>query len=157
MAPRPGRAAPEREGEAARAREEAKADAKALDGGIRSTAGMTYAGLKSMVYAGLKPDDVRVKAALAYIAKNYTLDENPGGGQRGLYYYYLMFARAMAALGKPTFTDSEGKVHDWKAELTAALAKRQDPTGAWVNKDDRFMEGDPNIVTSYALMALAAG
>lgn len=153
VAPRPGRATPGREGEAARAREEAKGQ----DGPIRSTAGMTYAGLKSMVYAGLKPDDVRVKAALAYIAKNYTLDENPGGGQRGLYYYYLMFARAMAALGKPTFTDSEGKVHDWKAELTGALAKRQDPTGAWVNKDDRFMEGDPNIVTSYALMALAAG
>lgn len=157
VAPPAGRAGPGREGEAAKARAEAKADAKALDGGFRSTAGMTYAGLKSMVYAGLKPDDVRVKAALNYIAKNYTLDENPGGGQRGLYYYYLMFGRAMAALGKPAFTDAEGKDHDWKAELTAALAKRQDPSGAWVNKDDRFMEGDPNIVTSYALMALAAG
>ncbi|WP_406695278.1 prenyltransferase/squalene oxidase repeat-containing protein [Singulisphaera sp. Ch08] len=156
-APRAGRAGPGREDEAAKARAEAKADAKALDGGFRSTAGMTYAGLKSMVYAGLKPDDTRVKAALGYIAKNYTLEENPGGGQRGLYYYYLMFARAMAALGKPTFTDASGKDHDWKAELAAALAKRQDASGAWVNNDDRFMEGDPNIVTSYALMALAAG
>ncbi|QEH34763.1 Prenyltransferase and squalene oxidase repeat protein [Aquisphaera giovannonii] len=131
--------------------------AKAQDGPARSTAGMTYAGLKSMVYAGLRPDDVRVKAALGYIAKNYTLDENPGGGQRGLYYYYLMFGRAMGALGKKSFTDAEGKEHDWKAELAAALARRQDPSGAWANKDDRFMEGDPNIVTSYALMALAAG
>jgi len=157
VAPPPGRAGRGREGEAAKARAEAKADSQALNGGIRSTAGMTYAGLKSMVYAGLKPDDVRVKAALGYIAKNYTLDQNPGGGQRGLYYYYLMFARAMAALGKPTFTDADGKVHDWKAELTAALAKRQDASGSWVNNDDRFMEGDPNIVTSYALMALTAG
>ena len=44
---------------------------------------MTYAGLKSMIYAGLKQDDVRVKAAVGYIAKNYTVDENPGQGQRG--------------------------------------------------------------------------
>ena len=90
---------------------------------------MTYAGLKSMVYAGLKPDDVRVKAALGYIAKNYTLEENPGGGQRGLYYYYLMFARAMAALGKPTFTDAEGKEHDWKAELAGRWPSARTPAG----------------------------
>lgn len=144
-------------GVAGREAEKARAEARALDGGIRSTAGMTYSGLKSMLYAGLKPDDIRVKAALGYIARNYTLEENPGSGQNGLYYYYLMFARAMAALGKPTFVDAEGKEHDWKADLVAALARRQDASGAWVNKDDRFMEGDPNIVTSYALMALVAG
>jgi squalene-hopene/tetraprenyl-beta-curcumene cyclase len=57
------------------------------DGGLRSYAGMTYAGLKSMIYAGLTQDDPRVKAAIAYIQKNYTLEENPGQGQRGLYYY----------------------------------------------------------------------
>ncbi|MFO0956303.1 MAG: prenyltransferase/squalene oxidase repeat-containing protein [Isosphaeraceae bacterium] len=124
---------------------------------IRSAAGMTYAGLKSMLYAGLKPDDSRVKAALGYIRKNYTLEENPGSGPRGLYYYYLMFARAMAALGSPKFADAAGQEHDWKADLAEALAKRQETSGAWANKDDRFMEGDPNIVTSYALMALAAG
>ncbi|WP_250846966.1 prenyltransferase/squalene oxidase repeat-containing protein [Aquisphaera insulae] len=155
VAPAPGKAGRGRE--AAKTRAEAKADAKAPVGGIRSTAGMTYAGLKSMVYAGLHPDDVRVKAALAFIARNYNLEENPGGGQRGLYYYYLMFGRGLGALGKKTFTDAEGKEHDWKADLAAALARRQDASGAWANKDDRFMEGDPNIVTSYALMALAAG
>ena len=57
---------------------------KAADGGLRSYAGMTYAGLKSMIYAGLTADDPRVKAASAYITKHYTLDENPGLGQRGL-------------------------------------------------------------------------
>ncbi len=45
--------------------------------------------------------------------------------------------------------------HDWKAELVAALAKRQEPNGGWVNPADRFMEGDPNLVTAYALLALA--
>jgi squalene-hopene/tetraprenyl-beta-curcumene cyclase len=126
------------------------------DGGVRSYAGMTYSGLKSMIYAGLTQDDPRVKAALAYIRKHYTLDENPGQGERGLYYYYQTFARAMALLGKPTLVDGEGKEHDWRADLVAALAKRQDPNGSWVNRADSFMEGDPNIVTSYGLLALAA-
>ncbi|MEW4569707.1 prenyltransferase/squalene oxidase repeat-containing protein [Tautonia sp. JC769] len=156
VAPPPGRAGRGREGEAARARAEAAADREALGGGIRSAAGMTYAGFKSMIYAGLEEDDIRVKAALDYIARNYTLEENPGSGQRGLYYYYLMFARAMAARGEATFTDAGGTVHDWKAELVDALGPRQQESGAWVNADDRYMEGDPNIVTSYALMALAA-
>ena len=127
---------------------------KTADGGLRSYAGMTYAGLKSMIYAGLTADDPRVKAAFGYIAKHYTLDENPGLGQRGLYYYYQTFAKAMALAGKPTLVDAAGKTHDWRAELVAALAKRQDPNGSWVNRADQFMEGDPNIVTSYALLAL---
>jgi squalene-hopene/tetraprenyl-beta-curcumene cyclase len=130
--------------------------AKKPDDPIPSSAGMTYAGLKSMIYAGLSKDDVRVKAALGYISKHYTVDENPGQGQRGLYYYYHTFARALAALGQPTLVDSEGKSHDWRADLIGALAKRQEASGGWVNKEDRFMEGDPNIVTSYGLLALAA-
>ncbi len=128
---------------------------KAADGGLRSYAGMTYAGLKSMIYAGLTPDDPRVKAAYDYIARHYSVDENPGLGQRGLYYYYQTFAKAMALSGKPSFVDSEGKAHDWRAELTAALAKRQNANGSWVNPADSFMEGDPNIVTSYGLLALS--
>ncbi|WP_165075861.1 prenyltransferase/squalene oxidase repeat-containing protein [Paludisphaera rhizosphaerae] len=122
---------------------------------LGSSAGMTYSGLKSMIYAGLKPDDVRVKAAMDYLKKNYTLEENPGQGQRGLYYYYMVFGRALNALGSPTFTDAEGKSHNWKADLAAALAARQQPSGAWANDNDGFMEGDPAIVTSYALLALA--
>ncbi|WP_435017181.1 prenyltransferase/squalene oxidase repeat-containing protein [Tundrisphaera sp. TA3] len=124
-------------------------------GGLRSYASMTYAGLKSMIYAGLKPDDPRVKAATAYIAKHYTLDENPGLGQRGLYYYYQTFSKTMALLGKDTFVDDKGTAHDWRADLTAALASRQDPNGSWVNKADSFMEGDANLVTAYGLLALA--
>jgi squalene-hopene/tetraprenyl-beta-curcumene cyclase len=130
--------------------------AAAPDAGLRSAAGMTYAGLKSMIYAGLKQDDPRVKAALEYLRKNYTLEENPGQGQRGLYYYYHTFAKAMAVLGKPTFVDAEGKEHDWRADLVAALAKRQNDNGSWVNRSDSFMEGDPNIVTAYCLLALAS-
>ena len=61
----------------------------------------------------------------------------------------------MFVLGEPTLIDSDGNSHDWRAELVAALAKRQQREGGWVNPADRFMEGDPNLVTAYALLALA--
>jgi squalene-hopene/tetraprenyl-beta-curcumene cyclase len=128
---------------------------KESDGGLRSYASMTYAGLRSMIYAGLTADDPRVKAASTYIARHYTLDENPGLGQMGLYYYYQIFAKTMAMLGKPSFTDDSGRAHDWRAELAAALGKRQNADGSWVNKADRFMEGDPSLVTAYGLIALS--
>ncbi len=128
---------------------------KTDNGGLRSYAAMTYAGLKSMIHAGLSPDDPRVKAAYEYIRKHYSLDENPGLGETGLFYYYQTFAKAMALVGKPTIVDSAGKSHDWRAELVAALARRQAENGSWVNPSDRFMEGDPNLVTSYGLLALA--
>jgi squalene-hopene/tetraprenyl-beta-curcumene cyclase len=124
-------------------------------GGLRSYASMTYAGLKSMIYAGLKEDDPRVKAAVDYIRKHYSVDENPGLGQAGLYYYYQTFAKALSLLGKTTLVDDKGVSHDWRADLVGALAKRQNADGSWVNPADRFMEGDPNLVTSYGLLALA--
>ncbi len=128
---------------------------KTDNGGLRSYASMTYAGLKSMIYAGLSPDDPRVKAAIDFIKAHYSLDENPGLGQQGLFYYYQTFAKAMSLLGSPTLVDSAGKSHDWRADLVAALASRQLPDGGFVNKTDRFMEGDPNLATSFALLALA--
>ena len=120
---------------------------------------MTYAGVKSMIYCGVGKDDPRMKKALEWIGKNYTLDANPGmpevNSQRGLYYYYHTFAKCMDALGEDTFTDANGVKHDWRADLIAALAGRQRPDGSWVNETDRWMEGDPNLVTGYALMSLA--
>ncbi|MGD9719814.1 MAG: prenyltransferase/squalene oxidase repeat-containing protein [Pirellulales bacterium] len=125
------------------------------NGGLRSYGSMTYAGLKSMIYAGLKADDPRVKAALGWLAKHYTLDENPGMGNAGLYYYYQSFAKALAAVGAPSFSDAAGASHDWRADLITALASRQKPDGSWVNDNARWMEGNPNLVTGYALIALA--
>lgn len=129
---------------------------EAPGGGLRSYGSMTYAGFKSLVYAGLTADDPRVEAALDYIKAHYTVEENPGLGQQGLYYYYQAFAKALAAIDEPTLTDASGTEHDWRADLIAALAERQGPRGEWVNPADRFLEGDPNLVTGYALIALAA-
>ena len=67
----------------------------------RSYGSMTYAGLKSMVFAGLKPDDIRVQAATKWLRANYSLDENPGLGQAGLYYYYHLMAKRRTRLARP--------------------------------------------------------
>ncbi len=125
------------------------------NGGLRSYGSMTYAGLKSMIYAGLGPEDPRVKAALAWIGKHYDLSENPGMGNAGLYYYYNTFAKALEAYGQDTFVDEAGQEHDWRAELAAAIIERQQPDGSWVNQNDRWLEGDPNLCTGYALLALS--
>jgi len=125
------------------------------DGGLRSYANMTYAGLKSMIYAGLGPDDPRVKAATEWIRKQYDLKTNPGLGGAGLYYYYHTFAKTMDALGEDYFEDSHGVRHDWRRELAEELARRQCPDGSWINETTRWYEGDPNLVTAYALLALS--
>lgn len=133
----------------------ASAAGKTDDGGLRSYGSMTYAGFKSMLYAGLKKDDKRVKAALEWIAKNYTVEENPGLGANGLYYYFYLFSKAMAANGDSTFQDAAGKSHDWRAELAKHIASLQEENGSWVNDQSaRWMEGDPNLCTAYALGAL---
>jgi squalene-hopene/tetraprenyl-beta-curcumene cyclase len=128
---------------------------KTDNGGLRSYASMTYAGLKSMIYAGLGPDDPRVKAATTWISKNYDLKTNPGLGGEGLYYYYHVFAKALATMGLPQIEDAQGVKHDWKRELVDELAKRQRPNGSWLNPTSRWLESDPNLVTCYALLALA--
>lgn len=125
------------------------------DGGLRSYGSMTYAGLKSMIYAGLNSDDPRVKAAVKWIQAHYTLEENPGMGSAGLYYYYQTYARALAALAIDEFEDARGKKHDWRAELIAELASRQQPDGSWINENSRWLEGNPNLVTGYVLLALS--
>jgi squalene-hopene/tetraprenyl-beta-curcumene cyclase len=125
------------------------------NGGLRSYGSMTYAGLKSMIYAGVGADDPRVKAAVKWLQSHYDLTSNPGLGGSGLYYYYHTFAKALDAVGKPEFVDDKGVKHDWRSELLAALLQRQQSDGSWVNKDTRWMEGDPNLVTGYALLTLA--
>ncbi len=127
---------------------------------LRSYGSMTYAGFKSYLYADLDRDDPRVRDALGWIRQNYALDRNPGMPhpleQQGLYYYYLTHARALEAWDEPTLdTDSEGRV-DWANNLIDAVVSRQRPDGSWSNDADRWMEGDPNLVTAYALLALQA-
>lgn len=124
-------------------------------GGLRSYGSMTYAGFQSMIYAGLKPDDPRVVAARKWIEKNYTVKSNPGMGDAGLYYYYSLMAKALDVAGVKTIKDEHGIEHDWRAELVAHLKSLQAEDGSWTNKNTKWMEGDPNLATTFCLLALS--
>ena len=124
------------------------------NGGHKSYGSITYAGLKSMIYAGIDQGDPRVTAATDWIRKHYTLEENPNMGQQGLFYYFHTFAKTMSVIGGDEFEDAAGNKHNWKKELTEKLAALQQPNGSWTNPADRWYEGDPNLVTAYCLIAL---
>ena len=121
---------------------------------LRSYGSMSYAGLKSYIYADLNKDDPRVIAAINWLKKNYSVDENPALGPQGLYYYYLTFTKSLTAYGDDTFTDSAGKKHDWRHELMKKLVTLQKFDGYWQNDNNRWWENDPVLVTSYSLLAL---
>jgi squalene-hopene/tetraprenyl-beta-curcumene cyclase len=132
-----------------------KSEKRTAAGGLRSEGGMTYAGLKSFLYAGVAKDDPRVKAAVAWVRRNYTVTENPGMGQAGLFYYYHTFAKAMDALGEDPFVDAKDVKHDWRQELFAELKTKQLENGSWVNKNGAFLENVPELATAFALLALS--
>jgi squalene-hopene/tetraprenyl-beta-curcumene cyclase len=125
------------------------------NGGLRSYGSMTYAGLKCFLYAGVDKNDVRVKAALDWIRRNYDVTSNPGMGEQGLYYYYHTFAKALHTMGEPVVVDAKGESHHWRNDLIQQLTKVQNKDGSWTNKTDRWYEGDANLVTAYALLALS--
>ena len=140
---------------AAGGQSKANEDENETAGGLRSYGSMTYAGLKSMIFAGLTKDDPRVAAAMEFIEKTYSLSDNPGMGQAGLYYYYHTFGKALDAADIQLLTDAQGKPHNWRLELGQTLVDAQQPDGSWLNNgNQRWMEGDRNLVSAYALMAL---
>ena len=124
-------------------------------GGLRSYGSITYAGLKSLIYAGLSESDPRVEAASGWIRENYSTTKNPGLGQRGLYYYYHTMSKTLDILGNQLFADSEGRNHFWRGELIKVFAERQRMDGSWVNDNPMWYESDPNLVTGYALIVLS--
>jgi squalene-hopene/tetraprenyl-beta-curcumene cyclase len=132
-----------------------------LDGGRKapkSYGSMTYSLYKSFTYANMDAKDPRVLAAWDWIRKNWTFEENPGAGQPGLYYYYMVAGKALSARGENPVLDARRNNHDWKTELAEAVIRRQRADGSWANPEDRWYEGEKiaPVPTSYCLMALAA-
>jgi squalene-hopene/tetraprenyl-beta-curcumene cyclase len=129
------------------------------NGALPGYGSMTYAGIKSMIYCGVSKDDPRVKKAYEWIQNNYSVDQNPGmpeiRAKWGLYYYYNTMAKCLDTLGIEYVVDAKGVKHDWRKDITEALAKRQRPDGAFHNSAANWMEADENLVTGYALMALS--
>jgi squalene-hopene/tetraprenyl-beta-curcumene cyclase len=132
-------------------------ETKTADGrtALRSYGSISYAGMLSFIYAGLDKDDPRVKAVLQWITENYTLNENPGLGAQGMYYYFHTMSKALSIAGVDFLKTKDGKVIDWRADLAGKLLGLQLGDGSWANSEGRWMESDALLSTSYMLMALA--
>ena len=121
---------------------------------LRSYGSISYAGLLSYIYADLKPDDARVKAVLDWLRSNYTLDENPGMGQQGLFYYLHLMTKGRNAARFNRIELKDGRSVNWRQEVAQRLLQLQQADGSWANANNRWWEKDPVLVTSYAVMSL---
>lgn len=122
---------------------------------LRSYGTMSYAGLLSFIYADVKKDDPRVVAALDWLRKHYSVEENPRLGKQGQYYYYHLMTKALASAGVDQLETAEGRKIDWKRDVAIKLINLQQGDGHWVNDAGRWMENDPVLVTSYAVLTLS--
>jgi len=121
---------------------------------LRSYGSISYAGMMSFIYADMDRDDPRLKAALQWLSENYTLEENPGMGAQGLYYYYHTMGKALDMYGIDQLkTEDQGSV-DWRKNLALKLIQLQKPDGSWMNENSRWWENDPVLATSYTIQAL---
>lgn len=144
-------------------------DAKASPAGTRKIAdkeviasygAMTYDGIKTYLYAGLAKDSPEVKSAVDWVRKNYSLEAHPGfvyddakrNHLRGLFYYYVLMARALDAFGENPFLTFDGKKHDWPREMAEQFLKTVQESRLWKNENAAWYENDPVLVTSYVLL-----
>lgn len=121
---------------------------------LKGYGSMSYAGLLSFIYAELDEDDERVVAVKHWLNQNYTLKENPGLGQQGLYYYYHTMAKALSAANIQTLTLKDGTKINWREQLASKILQDQREDGSWVNKNSRWLETQPDLVTAYAVLTL---
>jgi len=122
--------------------------------GTLSYGTMTYVGLKSLIYAGLSKDDQRVKAAYNWLRGNFRVDEVPGIGKQGLFYYYTTIARTLYVYGEDVIIDTNNIKHNWRNELANQLISIQDAEGWWQNDVNRWWENNKVLVTAYSVLAL---
>jgi hypothetical protein len=83
-----------------------------------------------------------IERGLAWLAKSFSAQENPGKGPQYFHYYLFAVERVALASGYKHF----GR-HDWFAEGAAELLRTQGPDGGWDGLED----------TSLALLFLARG
>jgi squalene-hopene/tetraprenyl-beta-curcumene cyclase len=140
---------------------ESKAGAVTNEAGevtFRSYGSMTYAGLLSLIYADMDREDPRVRSAVDWAVAHWTLEENPGMGQEGLYYFYNVLTKALAAYGQDVLHTADGETLAWRPAVVRRLVSLQrideQGRGFWQNPEGRWWEQDPVLVTAYSLIAL---
>ena len=126
------------------------------NGGTGSYGGMTHAGLFALLMAHVDKSDPRVQAAFDWIRANYTVEENPGAKENaGLFYYYVAFAKSLAAYGEDEIRDTNGTAHNWRDDLARKILSMQAEDGSWINPHNKLWgEGVKDLVTAWAVIAL---
>ena len=136
---------------------DSKAGEMKLPGGrtaLRSYGSISYAGMLSYIYADMDPDDQRITAVKEWLGTNYTLDENPGMGPQGIYYYFYTMSKALSLGGIQQLTKDDGTKVEWAKDLALKMLNLQRGDGSFVNENSRWWEKDPVLVTSYAVLTL---
>jgi squalene-hopene/tetraprenyl-beta-curcumene cyclase len=121
---------------------------------LRSYGSISYGGMLSYIYADLQRDDPRVIAVFDWLRRNYTLEENPGMGPQGLFYYFHTMTKALSAYGVNRLSTPDGRMIDWRKEVAMRLINLQQRDGSWSNDNGRWWEKDPALVTAYAVLSL---
>jgi len=114
----------------------------------------TYAGIMSYAWANVKKTDPRVQSVMKWVRNNYTVDENPGVGQKTVYYYYMVFAKALQAVGETEIVDAKGQRHNWREDLGRKLLMLQHAEGYWVNTDKAELQDNKVLVTAFTMLAI---
>jgi len=126
---------------------------------FRSYGSMTYAGMLGLVYAGVDRDDPRVRSAFDWASRHWSLDENPGMGPEGLFFFFNVLTRSLDAYGADHIPRPDQVPVNWRREVAARMINTQtiDPAtghGFWRNDTGRYWESDPVLVTAYCVLAL---
>lgn len=126
---------------------------------FRSYGTMTYSGMLALVYAGVDRDDPRVRSAFDWASKHWSLEENPGMGMEGYYFFFNVLSRSLSAYGADLVPLADGTTVNWRKDVANRLLNSQkiDPAtghGYWLNEAGRYWESDPILVTAYTLLAL---
>ncbi|MBL9128520.1 MAG: hypothetical protein JNL97_12775, partial [Verrucomicrobiales bacterium] len=121
---------------------------------LRSYGSISYAGLLSYIYARVDKGDPKVVAVVDWLEKHYSLDENPGMGRQGYFYYLHLMTKALTAARLETLKLQDGSEVAWRRAVANRLLALQQPDGSWVNEQPRWWESDRVLVTAYVLMSL---
>ena len=126
----------------------------------RGYGSLTYQGMMHLLYEEVRSNDPRVDAMMDWAERGWSLDENPGKGKAGLFYFYHAMSKCLAASGEEEIVPLLGGTPiRWREEFVRKLVAMQhvdndQKTGYWVNENPTYMEDDPVLVTTYAMLSL---
>jgi hypothetical protein len=112
-----------------------------------------YELLLSYRFAGLKPDDPRVRLALDTLDKHYLAKGDSEMAARGFYFFSEMTAGMLTAYGMDQLQLADGTKADWAADMAKRLIDLQLADGSWSYGSGRYIDQgkDASLVSSNIL------